>query len=232
MTHPAKKNAIAWTLVVGLGLATSASSLAAEFYDDFDDGNWDGWAVYNPYGDPGDTLTPVLVPSPEGWAVQGVGSGYGSPEAAYLVHPLPLSGVVELSIEMRAKSGSVAPTHSTLALFNGDDYNQGYDYGENDYAMFSVRYDGVEEYFGEYPIDHEWHDFKWTRDAEGWWSLSIDAQLVLSNFLQDVTLTSFDAVALTVCREHSEIEWVRIVPEPATLSLLTLGGLLLARRRR
>ncbi|MBU0718553.1 MAG: hypothetical protein KJ749_09920 [Planctomycetes bacterium] len=137
-------------------------------YDDFDDENWDGWSVYNPYGEPGDTLTTVLVPSPEGWAVRGVGSGYGSPEAAYLVHPLALSGVVELSIEMRARSGSSHPTHSTIALFSGADYNAGYDYGEFSLARFQVRYDGIESVLLDYSLSaaHDWHDFKWSRDGQ------------------------------------------------------------------
>lgn len=60
-----------------------------------------------------------------------------------------------------------------------------------------------------------WHDFAWTRDVDGWWSLSIDGQEVWHNFCQDNRLTSFDPIGIHVLRNQSEIEWVRIsVSEP------------------
>ncbi len=118
---------------------------------------------------------------------------------------------------MRARSGSGHPTHSTIALFNGDDWLAGYDYGEFNLAAFHTLYggQGTDVLHHTFANPHDWHDFKWSRDAQGWWSLSIDGTVVVANFDQDTTLTSFDTVALTVARQQSEIEWIRVsVPEP------------------
>jgi len=70
-----------------------------------------------------------------------------------------------------------------------------------------------------------WHDFAWCRDADGWWSLSIDGAVVWEDFARDSQLTSFDTISLHILRDQSEIEWVRIsTPTPSYLNLLSPNG--------
>jgi hypothetical protein len=57
---------------------------------------------------------------------------------------------------------------------------------------------------------HTWHTYAWTRDSDGWWSLSIDGINEALNFRQDLSITSFDYVELSLHRNQSEIEWVHI----------------------
>jgi hypothetical protein len=234
-------NRIIWLFAVvgvafGCALDAGANAgLPTLLYDDFDDGDYNGWTVENPYGPPGATLTPAVFASPEGYSIKGVGSGYGSPEAAYLVKPVSLADYTEICLEMRARSGVLAPTHSTVALFSGDDYYDLYDYGENEVAMTRSSVDGtISEQLHSLADPHEWHDFAWCRDADGLWSLSIDGTPAATDFVQETSLTSFDAAALTVTRQYSEIEWVRIggVPEPATLALVAAGVAGIVVRRR
>lgn len=74
---------------------------------------------------------------------------------------------------------------------------------------------------------NDWHDYSWARDADGWWSLSIDDILMSENFYQDNQLTSFTTINLWLTRDQSEIEWVRIsgnvVPVPGAFLLGSIG---------
>lgn len=86
----------------------SWASLPVLFFDNFDDGNFDGWsATYPTTGDP--ATPPDVVPSPQGYSLRGVGSGYYPPDdpglTVLLSHPVSLNNVGELSIEFRASRG-------------------------------------------------------------------------------------------------------------------------------
>jgi len=72
-------------------------------------------------------------------------------------------------------------------------------------------------------LAYEWHDFAWSRDSNGWWSLSIDGQIQAANFYQDNQLTSFDKVGLHILRNQSEIEWVRISGQIGTPTKLPIA---------
>ena len=186
------------------------------FFDDFDDGDYDGWTVTNWKGEP--RPAPDVVPSPEGYSLRGVGSGYSTPPPvdAWISHPVSISDVTELKIEMRAKSGPQWPNRAAVYLVSSSDYYGVDDYGEageNETADLYFYINGLWDFLHRYPIGSrafEWHTFAWTRDANGWWSLSIDGQVEAANFCQDNRLTSFDRVGIMVMRNQSEIEWVRI----------------------
>ncbi|HUU93293.1 MAG TPA: PEP-CTERM sorting domain-containing protein [Phycisphaerae bacterium] len=224
------------------GVALIALSTAAEadlpvlLYEDFDDGDFDGWAVQHPYSPSGSSLTPDIVSSPEGYSIRGVGSGYGSLEAAYLVRPVAMNNIAALSIEMRAKSGPSWPNMAGVWLLNDTQWYRPLDYGESSKAAaLNVNLGAGDQYPGWHYIGnraYEWHTFGWNRDSSGWWSLRIDGQMEAENFWQDTTLSSFNKIALEVTRNQSEIEWVRVTPEPATLTLLAAGLLFLRRRRK
>jgi hypothetical protein len=194
-----------------------SGSVTEVFFDDFDDGDYDGWSATHPTtGDP--ATAPDVVPSPQGYSLRGIGSGY-SPDPGlnvFLTYPLQISNASELKIEMRAKSGPQWPNSAWLVLISGDDSYSFGDYGEgNQWAQFTPNVGGVSEWYNYSINANVWHDFAWTRDADGWWSLSIDGNLVWEDFCQDNRLTSFDRIGIHVLRNQSEIEWVRIsVSEP------------------
>jgi hypothetical protein len=192
--------------------------LTEVIFDNFDDGNFDGWSVTNwKTGAP--TEPPDVVASPEGYSLRGVGSGYYQEPGLNvgLTYPLVICNVSELKIEMRAKSGPEWPNDITTLLVSGSDVYYVTVSGEaHQYAQFAYAIGGEENLY-PYSIDvTDWHDFAWTRDADGWWSLSIDNNVAWEDFYQNNQLTSFDRIGLGVLRNQSEIEWVRIsVPEPA-----------------
>ncbi len=181
-------------------------------FDDFDDGDYDGWSATHPQtGDP--VTPPDVVSSPEGYSLRGVGSGYSQDPGlnVWLTYPLLISNAGELKIEMRAKSGPQWPNQVQVSLFNGSDSYTVTDYGEsNQWAQFHT-FINSQNYWYNHPINaNVWHDFAWTRDTDGWWSLSIDGQEVWHNFCQDNRLTSFEPIGIHISRNQSEIEWVRI----------------------
>jgi len=203
--------------------------LSVVVYDNFDDGNFDGW-LSTPYWGWAGTL-PNVVSSPEGYALQGVGSGYSQDPGleVYISHPVTLSNVGALRIEMRARSGSQWPNASEILLTRGNDAYLFADYGEgNQMAQFVANINGTWGPDCRYPINATpWHDFAWARDAIGWWSLSIDGQELWHNFVQENRLTSFDGIGLHPLRNQSEIEWVRVtaevVPVPGAVLLGAIG---------
>ncbi|GAG43084.1 unnamed protein product, partial [marine sediment metagenome] len=111
--------------------APAPAELPVLLFDDFDDGDYAGWVVQDPYTGGASPLTPVVVSSPQGCAVRGVGSGYsGAGEAAYLIHPLAATGIGELAIEVRAKSGLSRPNHACVMVWSGNDNYRVDDFGE------------------------------------------------------------------------------------------------------
>ena len=199
-------------------------------YDDFDDGNYDGWEVVDLRGAVVPQVAPELVVSPEGWALRGIGTGYSPPEET-LSQSLSINGSMELSIEMRAKSGPGTPSGLYAFLFEGPaDYYQTGDYGEHGWAYFSNS--GIPLLNDSIADPYDWHNFEWIRDSSGWWSCLIDGNPTFPNFVQDGQMTSFTGIQLFVTRSASEIEWVRVsTPEPATLSLLVIGMVTILRKR-
>jgi len=196
--------------------STSWGQTKVLLYDDFDDGEYDGWTVTNWKGEP--RPAPDVVPSPEGYSLRGVGSGYSTPPPvdAWISHPVSISDVTELKIEMRAKSGPQWPNQAAVYLTSSSDYYAVDDFGEageNETADLQRYVNGSHVWLHRYPIGSrafEWHDFAWTRDSDGWWSLSIDGNVEAANFYRDNQLTSFDRVGIMLMRNQSEIEWVRI----------------------
>jgi hypothetical protein len=195
----------------------SLANLPVLFFDNFDDGNFDGWSpTYPTTGDP--ATPPDVVPSPQGYSLRGVGSGYYPPDdpglTVLLSHPVSLNNVGELAIEFRAKSGPQWPNQAQVWLVSGNNIYIVHDYGEsNRRADWLISVNGQTQHEFNYSIGnlaYEWHDFAWSRDGNGWWSLSIDGQTQAANFYQDNQLTSFDKVGMHIVRNQSEIEWVRI----------------------
>ncbi len=73
--------------------------LSVALYDNFDDGNYDGWTVGN------HCLSPIVIPpsvvsSPQGSAIAGIW-----PQVAAITHGLSVTDAMEVSFEMRATSG-------------------------------------------------------------------------------------------------------------------------------
>ncbi|MHC4707627.1 MAG: NHL repeat-containing protein, partial [Planctomycetota bacterium] len=182
------------------------------FFDNFDDGGFDGWTAEQPVGIPANP--PDIVDSPEGKALRGVGSGYSQAPGlnVFLAHPFSVTNVGEMKIEMRAKSGPQWPNQVQVYVVSGSDYYGVRDYGEqgeNETADWYCTLGGeYRKHIG--PQAFEWHNFAWTRDTDGWWSLSIDNVVVWDKFVQDTHLTSFDKIGIQLLRNQSEIEWVRI----------------------
>ena len=230
------------TVVMGMVLIILSevcwsSMPAVVFEDDFDDGNFDGWLVQHPFSPSSPASSPDVVPSPQGYSLRGVGSGY-TPDSGlnvFLTHPITITAPGSLCVEMRAKSGPELPNSAQLYLGHATDFYLGMDYGEgNTLAQFTSLVGGHEE-LHQYHIGcraYEWHTFSWCRDLSGWWSLSIDGVVEAANFMQDSQLTSFDKVGIHVLRNQSEIEWVRIRAGQASPNTRILDGVPPYERRR
>ncbi|MFG0252681.1 MAG: hypothetical protein ACF8NJ_07415 [Phycisphaerales bacterium JB038] len=210
------------------------------FFDDFDDGDYDGWVADSPYHPV--WSPPAVLPSPEGYAIWGVGSGYGQDDGLLtsISYPLNLQNVQELAIEMRTITGSGWPSSSNALLYSGLDYYSGLHWGEgNTRADFLIMEGGSDALILSHPMGgdaYNWHDFRWERDADGWWSFYLDDSLIAANYYQHGTFTDFDWLELNPLRNEAAIEWVRIrgnvIPGPGGIALLPLASLVLARRRR
>ena len=200
-------------LVLLSGMVSRAwAGLPVLLYDDFDDGDYSGWTVTDIRG-AADVRAPDVVASPEGYSVRGTGSGYHPDWACYLARPISLQNARNICIEMRARSGPAWPNAVTVDLFDGQDFYAIRDYGESNHTADWMRRKDGQWVDYRHPIGeraHEWHTFAWTRDSDGWWSLSIDGVVEAANFRQDLEITSFDHVELELHRDQSEIEWVRI----------------------
>lgn len=215
------------TIVATFALMSQASAqMQVLLEDDFDDGDWDGWFLANPLGESEGQFAeePVFVKSPEGYALAGFGKGYGEAGLhVYLSHFFPYR-LGEMSVEFRAKSGPQLPNQIAIAMFAGSSTYTFVDYGEgNQEADLYVYVDGWEnDDVIRYPIGDlafEWHDFRWDRDADGRWSLSIDGELVAENLClepgfenntpgacDDWLLEDFSYVSLHLLRNQSMIE--------------------------
>ncbi len=201
-------------------------------YDNFDDGNYldDGWSVTDPRGISTPAAPTIASISQENYAV--AANGYGE---AMIFHPIAVNST-PVRVEMRARSTRV----TEVWLCNGTDFYQMMDYGEFDDVRMAIHYQGSEiEYLRDsIPDDPDgWHLFEFSRDAQGWWSFSLDSVMFAEDFANETSMTSFDGVAFMLRpfgrNETSAIDWVRVsIPEPATLLLLALGGLALIRRRK
>ena len=212
-------------LIVIALVSPNISSADLWLCDNFDDDNYNGWSVIDRAGNPAEA--PDVVSSPEGYSLRGVGSGYSQSPGlnVYLSQSFSVDGVGELEIEMRARSGSQWPNSATIFLESGNDMYYVTVSGEgHNYAQFASAIGGVDEL---YPYSFgdvgNWHDYAWSRDADGWWSLSIDGSEVWHDFRQDNRLTSFDTVGLHLLRNQSEIESVRITPAPGAFLLAAIG---------
>lgn len=90
-------------------------------HDNFDEGDYDGRRVDTGWPSCVQYLVePEVVVSPEGYAVRGIGSGYGISPCPSIMCDLPANSGTELKIEVRAKSGSNAPNSADLILWSGD----------------------------------------------------------------------------------------------------------------
>ncbi len=232
-------------LLASVALATMLLSGAAHadlpelFFDDFDDGNYDGWVVDSPYYSVWGA--PAVAPSPQGYAIRGVGQGYGQDDGlhTHISHELNLQNVAELAIEMRAITGPGWPSSVNLYLWHGEDQYRGTDFGEsNTRAEFHIL-EGSDHFSHTYPMGpdaYEWHDFRWERDADGWWSFYLDGALAVADYVQHDAFASFEWINLQPLRNEAAIEWVRlrgnVIPSPGSIALLSLATLATARRRR
>jgi hypothetical protein len=184
-------------------------------YDNFDDGNYNGWVVTNPPDVPDVTfIGPDIVTSPEGYALRGIGSGNGADPGLYvfLAKPFVAGKIGPVKLEMRALSGKEVPNAASLSLYSGIlGWYEGSLHGDAlQPAQFGVVIPPAAEYF-THPINAGvWHDFAWSRSADGWWSLRIDGDEVAHNFHQDSQLTSFSQVGLGLLRDQTQVEWVRV----------------------
>ncbi|MFG0252682.1 MAG: hypothetical protein ACF8NJ_07420 [Phycisphaerales bacterium JB038] len=236
----ASKDQVASIALTTLLLGSAAQADLPElFYDDFDDGNYDGWVADSPHYPVWGA--PAVAPSPEGFAIWGVGSGYGQDDGlhTHISHSLDLQNVAELAIEMRAITGPGWPSSVNLYLWHGEDQYRGTDFGEsNTRAEFHIL-EGADYSVYPYPIGpdiYDWHDFRWERDADGWWSFYLDGTLAMADYVQHDAFTSFEWINLQPLRNEAAIEWVRIrgnvIPGPGGVSLLALIPLAVVSRRR
>ncbi|OHB61802.1 MAG: hypothetical protein A2Y76_08090 [Planctomycetes bacterium RBG_13_60_9] len=195
------------------------ADLSAVPYDNFDDGNYDGWTVGDHVWSPVVNPPPVFS-SPQGFAVAGVW-----PKVTGIMHPLSVTDAMEVSFEMRATSGP--SVDADMLLWSELNYPTGAVYAGYSYqgtARFVIRYDGIERLFdyGGGSLTG-WHDFKWARDAEGWWSFYLDGSNIHPNFVQDSRLTSF--ISVDIGTPNAQVEWVRVsaVPVPGAVLLGAIG---------
>jgi hypothetical protein len=154
------------------------------------------------------------VTSPQGYALRGVGTGNAADAGlnVFIAKPFVANKIGPLKIEMRAISGKEAPNATSLGLYSGIlGWYEGSVRGDaNQPAQFGAVILPAEEYFTN-PINAAiWHNYAWSRAADGWWSLSIDGNEVSHNFLQDNQLNSFTQVGLGLLRNQTQIEWVRV----------------------
>ena len=208
------------------------ADLTELLYDDFDDGDYIGWNTVWPVthvpSDAPDIVKISTDPAPEVYSLRGVGSGYGIDRQDLISRDFSVSNVSELEIEVRSKSGPQWPNSASVGLYSGPDIYYVSISGEShNYAQWGSAIGG-EEHLLPYSFNpNDWHDYSWTRDADGWWSLSIDDVLMSENFWQDNQLTSFTEISLSLTRDQSYIDWVRIsgnvVPAPGAILLVILG---------
>ena len=215
-----------------------------QFEDDFSDVNSDGvadgWVVGDdPYHEPDIPFNiPVLEGSGGDYVVRGVGSGGTEPVNSWLWHPLPLTDVGAVKFEFRAMTSGYSPNNVNIGLLDGMDYYNGHVWATDDvHWIKKIESDYLNLEIDDYEDHNEWHVYAWWRDHDGWWSFSVDGEVLegynFDHYYQDMQLTSFDKVALDPVRDGSYIDWVKVyTPEPATLSLLALGGMCVTRRRR
>jgi len=130
----------------------SWANLPVLFFDNFDDGNFDGWSpTYPTTGDP--TTPPDVVPSPQGYSLRGVGSGYSNDPglSVMLSHPVSLNNVGELAIEFRANSGPQWPNQAQVWLVSGKNCYLVIDYGEsNKRADWLISVNGQTKHYFSY----------------------------------------------------------------------------------
>ena len=218
-------------IVVSLCLHQTASGeLQTILYDNFDDGNFNGWTVGSPTG--GIITNPVVVPFEQGFALTGITPSSGAGPWTTLYVPLSFDSM-ELSISFRAVSAAGWPNQSTVMLYNtGIPEAHGFanytlmDYGEND-RLDLWRNNGYNEttLYSLGGQSHAWHVYTASRDAQGWWSLGIDGQVQYPNVVQDGRWTSFEGIYVNVASPGSQIDWVSVqaVPVPGALLLGALG---------
>lgn len=191
------------------------------FYDDFDDGIADGWTALDAGG-----LLPTVVRSPEGFALRGSGHGDGTPFTERLLRRLPVANAVEISVEYRAKAGPGAGNVAEALILEGNSIDEGVHYWMWARGASSMTADWIVGDYGYvYNHDlgemvHEWHDYRWSRDASGFWTFSIDGQIAATRFRRDLQISNFETLVLGVGRDESEIEWIRVTgrcdpPPPA-----------------
>lgn len=209
------RSLVVLTLSALLGPAVTQGALTVTLYDNFDDGNYNGWTVTNPPNIPDQNfIGPDIVTSPQGYALRGVGSGSGADPGlnVFLAKPFVANKIGPMKIEMRALSGAQAPNSTSLCLYSGT--VGWYDFALRGDALQPVQFGVIippaEQYF-TYPVNAGvWHDFAWSRSADGWWSLSVDGGEIAHNFYQDTQLTSFTQVGLGLLRDQTQVEWVRV----------------------
>ena len=183
-------------------------------FEGFEAGDFADWTIDSPFGPVDGLEAPDVATSPMDYALRGTRQGETTPDYQnWLTRPLELANAHELVIEMRAKSGPGAVNSVSLYLLDGQDaYRFGVAGGGVDQAQWGAtvaRAANTHEYELDGRAD-EWHTYRWTRDAEGWWSMAIDDHVELPRFAQDAQITNFDTAAIRLRRDQSEIEWVRV----------------------